>query len=149
MTIELTAADKRTFFLMLHPHESQALAEAAGFHPASEDVGDIELIDTVAKWSVLSASNCLDIALLCSDWISKFLTDRNGLDDRYTAHYRVIFYGFSAALLSLLLDKEVMDIVGDPYEICEDVAERLGLPPDEFKRALDQLILQEEEGYDE
>lgn len=149
MTIELTAADKRTFFLMLHPQESQSLAEAAGFHPASDDVGDIELIDTVSKWSVLGASNCLEIALLCSDWISQFLVERNDLDEKYLAQYRVIFYGYSAALLGLLMDKQVIDIVGDAYDIVSEVAVRLGLAPEMFKDVLDQFMMDLEEDEDE
>lgn len=143
--VELTPADKRTFFLMLHPQESQSLAAAAGFQPASDDVSDVELIDTVAKWSVLAAAGCMDVALLCSDWIAKFLVERNDLDEKYFSQYRVLFYGFSASLLSLLMDKQVIDIVGDPYDVVYDVAERLGLPPELFMEILDKQL----EEYDD
>lgn len=148
-TMELSAADKRTFFLMLHPHESQALAEAAGFQPASTDVGDIELLDTISKWSVMGAAGCLDVALVCSEWISQFIVDRNKLDDKYLAQYRVIFYGYSVALLGLLMDKNIIDIVSDPYEVCQQVASSLGIPEELFIAVLDQQYLDQDKEEDD
>lgn len=101
---------------MLSPAEGQELAQIAGFSAASKDVADVEFIDTLAKWTVMALSGALEIGLESSKWMSEFLGTRNRLSDEEVKRYEIIFYGFAAALIGLLMDKDIVDLHIEPDE---------------------------------
>lgn len=108
----LSTTDKRTFFLTLSPHEGQDLACIAGFSPPSPDVAEIELTDIASTWVALSASGTLDVAKESALWMAEFLAKRNNLTEDEAKRYEIIFYGYSASLLGLLLDQDLIKLNG-------------------------------------
>lgn len=142
---ETSATDKRTFFLTLSPHEGQDLAQIAGFSPPSPDVAEAEFGDIAGTWVALSSSGCLDISKEAAAWMSDFLARRNNLTEEEAKRYQVIFYGYSASLLGLLLDRGLIDLTSP------------GLPEEsvaQFAAVLAQVLpllrdVEDDEEYDE
>lgn len=101
---------------MLSPGEGQELAQIAGFSPPSKDVSDIEFVDTVAKWTVMALAGALEVSQETAKWMSSFLSIRNSMTEDETKGYETIFYGYSAALIGLLMDQGLIDISVNPDE---------------------------------
>lgn len=105
-----TPVDKRNFYLALSVSDGQALANSVGFAVPSTEVQNHELVDTVQKWMTLAAVGVVDQVRECADWMSEAIVELQGLSEEDLANTKSVLVCYSVALLSHLIDSELLDI---------------------------------------
>jgi hypothetical protein len=105
----LDAIDKRNFFLSLSAVHGQHIAHYAGFSVPSEDVQKSEVLDIINKWLILSGSGINSHIKQCVDWTLEVAQDSSKNPDE-AEQTRDVFIAYSAALLSHLLDKGLIEL---------------------------------------
>lgn len=105
-----TPVDKRNFYLALSVSDGQALANSVGFAIPSTEVQNHELVDTVQKWMTLAAVGVVDQVRECADWMSEAIVEIQGLNEEDIANTKSVLVCYSVALLSHLIDNELLEI---------------------------------------
>jgi beta-lactamase class D len=65
--------EKRMFYLMLSATEGQKFASSMGFAPPSEDVQELEIMDVLSRWLMVSKSGIFDEMTEAAHWFVEFL----------------------------------------------------------------------------
>lgn len=108
--MESTAADKRTFYLMMSATQGQEFANGMGFHTPSEDVQEMEIMDIVSRWVVFARCGVFQDVLESSDWFVDFLVQ----NDKITSppeEFQNALTVFGVTMLNKLMDKNLVGLV--------------------------------------
>lgn len=117
--MESTAADKRSFYLMMSATDGQEFANGMGFHTPSEDVQEMEIMDVMSRWMLFARCGIFNDILESSDWFIEFLVQNDKiLSPPEEFHNALTVYGMG--MLNKLLDKNMVGLVV-PDELLEEI----------------------------
>lgn len=117
----MDAVDKRMFYLMLSPLEGQEFASMMGFSTPSEDVQEIEIVDTFNRWAVNHKAGTLKDIRESAKWFVDFLSASDKLVSP-AEDMEAALTVFSIAMLNKLLDRGMIAIILD-NDTAEDLQE--------------------------
>lgn len=119
--MESTAADKRTFYLMMSATQGQEFAHDMGFQVPSEDVQEMEVMDVMSRWVLLARCGIFQDVLESSDWFIDFLVQNDKIVSPPEEFHNALTV-FGIALVNKLMDKNFVGLVL-PDELLEELGQ--------------------------
>jgi uncharacterized protein YgfB (UPF0149 family) len=117
--MESTAADKRTFYLMMSATQGQEFANGMGFQTPSEDVQEMEIMDVMSRWMLLARLGIFQDVMESADWFIEFLVQNDKIMSPPEEFHNALTV-FGVAMANKLMDKNFIGLV-----IPDDLAEEL------------------------
>ena len=95
--------EQRMFYLMLSATEGQQFARSMGFSTPSEDVQELEIMDVLSRWVMVSKSGVLDEIREASNWFVDFLESSDKINSPSEDFVNALTV-FSIALVNKMLE---------------------------------------------
>jgi len=102
--------EQRMFYLMLSATEGQKFATSMGYATPSEDVQELEIMDVLSRWMMVSKSGLFDEITEAAHWFVEFLekTDKiNSPPDDFVNALTV----FAIALINKMLENGLVGLI--------------------------------------
>lgn len=117
--MESTAADKRTFYLMMSATEGQEFANVMGFQTPSEDVQEMEIMDVMSRWMLFARCGIFTDVLESADWFIDFLMQNDKIVSPPEEFHNALTV-FGIAMVNKLMDKNFVGLVL-PDDLLEEI----------------------------